>query len=501
MNNRLFSGLLVIVMSIVALWATITIFSSGVNKFREITKLFAVLSILVSLIRPHYGFVLVLISTSCLDLFKRLIVLDSNFQYIDIFFVLAYSPAVLLGVCVGILPSASWSGSKGRTNVILIVFSVILFVGLAAVRLLTAEASVFASIATLANAASYVVLLFVFPILFPDAEKQCRLLRFAVLLFVPVAIYGLKQHFFGLASFERFYLETGFSGESRHIGRGISFTDYRLNASTLNSAHTLSTMMMILCFVVIIPFKRPGKAGRYYLMGWWSILIAPLFIATAISTFTRAGWFSGLLAFVAYFLFKFRVGVIVFYGALGSMITCFFLFPTVIIGIFKKGFVIPGSEIENLIFRTQTWQARLWGFENLANDSSLWTPFGITLDGRTFSREDWLTHDLITYLIIKFGYVPAVIVAIILTIYLFRIHRSYFRCNNPSEQKAFLIALAGAAGLGLAALTNQDALTVFPVNFYFWMFVAMALSRALGGYVQPVGVAPVRVEENQLTKG
>ena len=85
-------------------------------------------------------------------------------------------------------------------------------------------------------------------ILFPKPDDVKRLIKFCLIVYIPVALYAIWQQIFGLSDFEFNYLQTGYT-----ITVGL-LDDVRPRPfSTLNSVHALSHHDV-----------RPGIARFFY---------------------------------------------------------------------------------------------------------------------------------------------------------------------------------------------------------------------------------------------
>jgi hypothetical protein len=123
--------------------------------------------------------------------------------------------------------------------------------------------------------------------LFADVTSVQRLLGFTLLIYMPVALYGIWQQLFGLTNFEIDYLKSGFT-----MDVGL-LDDVRLRLfSTLNSPHALSVVMAMLSVVALaIPLHGRQRA-------WWQAPAGLILAGGCIATFVRAGYcvgFAGVL--------------------------------------------------------------------------------------------------------------------------------------------------------------------------------------------------------------
>lgn len=456
------------------------IFLSQANRMREFVMWMGIISVIVSIARPRIGLVIAMISTAYIDLMKRFMVLDYRVSYTDLYYVLGFTPIVLLGVCVGAFVEKILKQQFTNRDGVFVVFGSLVFLGVGGAIGLGTSGGMVAKLAAVAQSASYAVMIFLVPFLMPSIEEKIAFLKKIVLVFIPVALYSLYQFFFDLSDFEYAYLETGLSGEARHLGRGLGEKDYRLNFSTLNSTVSVSTITSIFCAMLLYRFKRSGHSARErfsYLMN--PVLVCPIFAGAAISTLTRSGWLAGLVAVTAMICFRFKMLTLLCYLVGGAVFGSLILFPHAWEDRLRKGLIQSDSEVGHLAARTQTWTARTIGFVNLKEDKKLWTPFGIERGKSKLDSLEWqkLTHDSFTYMLMKYGFIPVGFGCVFLLVGMFLIHRKYFKLQDENNQRMYLMSLSLVAGLGVTTATNTNALAIFPINFYLWLFIGIMMSH------------------------
>lgn len=464
---------------IVGLLVAVSVFSSNANRLREFIKFFGIGVFCLSIFQPRFGFIVVIVSTGYSDLIKRFMVLDSSLQFVDLYFVLGFTPLVLLGVCIGVFLRKLFSSTFTEQNFLQFAIAILVCMGLGGVIFFGRGGGMMSQLVAVAQAVSYATLIFVVPFLFPKVEERIALLRIVVLIFIPVAAYAIYQFVFGLSDFEYAYLETGLSGEARHLGQGKHGVDYRLNFSTLNSSVAVSTICSLFCVLAAMRFRPFSRTAKKWFYPGLPLLAVPLFALAAISTLTRAGWFAGIVAGLCLFFFRFRSTTVLVYFVGVLLVSSLFAFPDAWKDRLREGFVDTDSEVGHLAARTQTWQARTSGFIHLKEDRGLWTPFGIERESGERTKEEWtqLTHDIITYSIMKYGYVLSFVALVFLSIAVVLIHRSYFRLEEGNEKRLYLLSLSFVIAIGATGITNTSALQIFPINFYFWLFVGFMATQ------------------------
>jgi hypothetical protein len=241
----------------------------------------------VALSNPVWGVYLLIFTTGYLDLVKRLGILSDALSGIDVVVTLALTPVLFLAICGGVLYRNIITGVWLRPwQVGLAVAIVVAMAAVFCQSFLGGGGFVFA-LKDFANSGVYLLLILVGSFLFADVASIQRLLGFTLLIYVPVAVYGIWQQFFGLTTFEIDYLKSGYT-----IDIGL-LDDVRLRPfSTLNSPHALSVVMAILS---VLAFVTPLRGRR---QAWWQLPVGLTLAGGCIATFVRAGWVLFVLALI-----------------------------------------------------------------------------------------------------------------------------------------------------------------------------------------------------------
>ncbi len=317
---------------------------------------------IVAACNPTAGVCFLILTSGYLDLIKRLGVLSDALSGLDVVITLAVAPLLFVCVCVGVVyrnvmnrtwlkPWQIWLGAVIVTTMVG-VFVQAFFRG----------GGVLFALKDFANSGAYLPLTLVVCLLFPDTIPVQRLLIFCLWVYVPVALYGVWQQFFGLTDFEIDYLKSGFTME---VGL---LDDIRLRPfATLNSPHALGVVTAMLSgLAALTPLKR-GKWAR------WQIFVSVLFAIACLATFIRAAWALLALAILVWACCRTKVGTIVLYGvALIGFATLMINSDVLLRSLDQIEAYLPqDSDVEAQAFRLGTFSDRLVSFRNVLTNPGI----------------------------------------------------------------------------------------------------------------------------------
>ena len=273
----------------------------------------------LGMVSPRAGIYVVLFSCPVLDLVKRLLILFDSLSLTDVASVLAFAPVTLAGTVAGLFFKRfifrQKSAVQGESTLFVILMGIsVLVVGTA---FLHNEDSTFTLLRTLAESSVYLCLILLIPVFFPTTEDIAGLLRWCVLVFVPVALYGLWQKVFGLSDFEYHYLLSGLTVTTD------DFLGSERVFSTLNSNHSFSVTMACCAVISLLQNYLPATGTREKFVQSQSRLLFLLFCAATIISLRRTGWLVVMFSLAGAFCFRTRLRTIIFYSvclALGLLI-------------------------------------------------------------------------------------------------------------------------------------------------------------------------------------
>lgn len=502
MNSSAISKLIVPLVAICgAMYLAVDILSSGGNALGKVYFYLLIGSAALGLLAPKAGFFYLVFLTAYLDYFKRLMILDSGMSYRDLYYVLGMAPAT---VC-GIMASVGYSALQGRAQLARGQgkITTILLLGVTAATITTvmaASSEKGRAVGDAVNTFIYALLLLVVPVLFPTPQDLVRMLRNILYVFIPGGIYLLYHGVAGITSWEMAYVKSGFTVEIRQINELI-FRPF----GTMSSAAAASSIFSILAVMALYgPWGKADREGRGAGPDGWLLrtLGMLLFTAAAIVTYTRTGWVSGIIALGAAIMFRSKALTIGFYTVtVGLTLTLILTARSILQNktLFVLTDVLTGGDqtgARNMALRVTTFTDRLQSFQNLLENSKLWTPFGWKVAGRPQTGQQGIVHDAISDALLNYGYVPLAFVLIIVVWFLRQMHRSIAESASPVELQLNILCAGCLIGTLAGCFSVWSQIRLFPVNFYLWLFPSVIFSIAM--YRRRVPVSGVDGESEDL---
>lgn len=463
MNKNISSIIAAVIAVLLAVLAMVMILSSGQNEVGALALTFSVVSLFLGMVAPQHAMHALVILAAFSDLLKRFLILGSSITELDIVYVLAMSPLLLAGVVLHYLVGDTIYRRHTKSDICRFVICSIVLI-LVSLKALQGGGGA-KSLRGVADYGAFIYLIYVLPLVFPSSNSMLKFARFAICVFVPVAIYGIWQRVYGLAEFELDYLATGLSIESRQLG-DINFRPF----STLNSASSLTVVMSSCAMITCICLKY--RMLRFISGG----LLLCLFVSASIMTFTRAGWVTMMLYLPMVLTLRYRWSTIAMY-ALGAMsiiaIVC--LSDWFLSNLHSWQHDISGDYGRSTqAYRVTTLYDRFLGFSNLKNPEN-WQPFGVSHKPypAEYRYEDpAFSHDMLGRFIFRWGYIPFVAVVVSMFIFLQKFHSKLFALEGQTREK--LTSVVGAVfALGVSVLAGTYIFQ-FPANIFLWILVGLA---------------------------
>ena len=428
---------------------------------------------------PRLAFTVFIIQAAYLDLLKRFMVMAGHVSYGDLFWVLGIAPVTVVGITAGlvlrmIFGQVKFDGSDVRRLVIAVLLNVVM-----AGFIFFKGGGITGTLREVANGASYSLLLFIVPLLFVSPESVAKFTRFIILVFLPVAAYGIYQQVFGFQDFEIEYLKTpGLTIEIKQLEANRVRAFSTLNSPTSLSVVVCSVAMMALS-LALVGSRAKAKLMSLPVAG----LILLLMVAGWAASTVRVGILLLPVALTGMYVFRRSGATRLFYTTLISAFIALvasseYLFMHIENWTRRLMELAGGSTFAEYLLNMNSYKDRLYGFHNVLANPAAYTWFGMGGEGE---RDTFFAgHDPLSNALLSFGMVPVTIGLVLMFFALRSFHRVVYRMNHPALQLFASAFLANAAGNVAVSMVNGNLLGVFPVNVFFWICLGFAatLSRA-----------------------
>ncbi|MES2595847.1 MAG: hypothetical protein V4662_10950 [Verrucomicrobiota bacterium] len=467
-----------------ALYAIISITLTHGNSISELCFMLMLGGLLMSVAAPKPAFTLWIISSGYIDLVKRLMVLTGRVNQSDLYYVLGIHPLMLGGITLSLMVSGMMGRNRLGTADLQRFAAALGFMALAAVMSGREKGFHIGSMAAdVANTGLYAMLLFVVPLLFKDMEHVLRLLRLVVITYTPVAIYGIIQQFVGFQDFEIEYLLTGLSIEVKQL-----MTNEVRAFSTLNSPTALGFgcgACIIFCY--ILGWHRDQKAARFQFPKLIILLMMAAFLGGLASATMRSAFVLLPVGLLGSWLFSARSRTRLFYGTISLGFVALVASSKWLLQVLPQAMATMydlsgGSAFMSQMLRVGTYYERLMGFSNCLANPAAYTLFGYGPDrGRDYGDE-FMNHDPLSTILIRYG-APALFITILaLGLALRLAHRSVLRLPEGGSRRAGSLLLSVPLGFMVATVLQGNVFGTFPLNLM--TYLCLGLIQTLGCCVQ-----------------
>ncbi len=425
----------------------------------------------IAFLSPRAGLILLLFLCGYSDFFKRIMVMFGSVNIYDVKDILSIAPIT----CAVLFFREGVSFLLKRQHYTwhhLLIFFLIVIVNLVVLLQNYRDTKmIYIAIITSANSGIYLTLLLTAAITLQNFQGVQQLLRTLVLLFIPVALYGISQGIFGLSQFEIDYLRTGLTSMIKEL-----YDVLPRPFSTLNSSHALSIVTASLCVISGYYLSESARHREIPVTFFW-LGMTLLYAVACVYTFNRSAWFLLISSLCLSWAFQTRLRTISFYVSFLILFSLLIVNANWILshlGDIQKLLPLGGGRLDQT-FRVGTYSDRLQGYINVMHNPHLWTPFGRGLRSLDVGNREEMVHDSLTWLLVSFGYISLVIVLIILAIFLFISHREVFRTPIGSTRRLTVQILAVIVGIIINSFLFGSHFHVFPINALFWLFVSCLL--------------------------
>lgn len=482
----------------VALYIVVSILSGFGNVIGASYKYFLPTAFVVGVVAPRFAMYLLLFCAGYIDLFKKLMAMESDLYFADVFFILGVPPVMLLGICCGILAGIALGRIMLDRRIILLFSLTSLVVGVFGLSAVVRSGANFGTLKEIANSASYYGLMFAVPVLFPKVEDIFKLLRFFVLMLIPAAFHGLYHFQFGIFGFEEDYMNSGLSMNMDYL-----FSDEAIFgpfASQGALAGTMAIAASICAFSFITPKELLKKVA--FPPRWLAACLVVLFMAAAILSLKRFPVTVLPFSLIGYFLIRNRFGTaFAYFGAISCAIGLVAMSETLaqrlpdwqqsLDNVIDRG----GNDTSTYLFKIRTLNTRLEDFAYL-KESENWQPFGTTWFKNSEPGE-YGVHSLVVKIFLRYGWVPIGGFMMVLLPAVVFIHMRLLRRIRTLQQRIFIFVTAMAISMFLAAALGAAFFTTFPIPVLFGFCLGVAVTT---GIIPPKEALkrPAEAEPKQL---
>jgi len=461
-----------------ALYVMLSVLLDMGNAIGSLAQFLCIGSFILGVFQPRATLYLMVFYAAYSDLLKRLMILDGHVTMNDVVWARGLAPLTLAGICIGAIAKSISSGSILEPRKMKTLLLCFLGFGISAVSSMR-SGGMNAAAQQLADGAAYMFLLFVVPCVLPKPEEIIRFLKYTLIVFVPVALYGLKQQIFGLSDFEIDYLRSGLTILSKHL------EDVRPRPfSTLVDSSPFGTSCAV-CACLALMIRRYHRDHRGNDWGGLSWALFGIFIAGCLASMARMANANWVLPLVLLPVLRSAKGTAALYSSLigGFALACIFaqeLSQWVTKLTLSALEVFGGTALGEQFARFWTICDRLDGMHDIAHNPLMWTTFGHGSQTAADMNEMNVvsSHDLISNMLLVNGWLPTFVMIIAAGIALKSFHSSLLQMRGSRLFQITIWMAAIEFGLLFHNMFAGNVTSTFPVNFFCW-FIAGALNACV----------------------
>lgn len=444
------------------------------NPVKNLMLLFGGAMLVLASLKPHFGLYLLIVSTAFLDLVKRFLVIFGVGSMGDVMGILAVAPMILAGISLGvfvlhpIFTKRMLTGTERR----LLYFAMVLI----CIPLATGIRSGGLDAVTLGNAVNKSAYSLLVPIVYVlyrqrGVEEIKRLLRFSVIVFSLVALYGIQQWMFGFNQFESDYMRSGLT-----VTGDLLYERHPRPFSTLNSPHAFSVVMAMFSVLSVVICMKPLKTSKGFFSSSGRFLLPALFFTACFLSFVRSSWLVALIGIGCIFTFRTRARTVAFYSifsvGFGLLV---WQADNIYAGMDRLQGMLPhGSDIQEQAFRVGTYSERLFGFQNVFRNRAMWTWFGnpeLAYKAGQHEERDDVVHDALGQTLVTYGFVGLFAMLCLGSLALLFLHRRVLATPPGQADVLGRGLLSISIAIIASGMIAGAHVSVFPINALFWLSV------------------------------
>lgn len=478
-QNPIFSALVIVAGVIGGLFVTLSVLLSHGNSLAQLCFYLLIGGGVLGLIAPRVAFYVWIIACAYSDLLKRLTIVFGDVSKRDLHYILGITPVMFSAIVIAL----AFGGVAGAYNV-RGVHWIFFLVGIA-VTALTGLMAGFEGgfspelmVQGIANGGLYSLLLFVVPVLFPYPRQVVRIFRFALWVFLPVALYGVVQAIQGFLPFEVAYLRTGLSIEIKQL-----FTNRVRAFSTLNSPTALASLCAAMAVVSWFLARLPkgGAMARGNRLPWIvALFVATVYVAGLVASTGRAGLVVLVFAPIAAWCFHSPVRTRLFYGSMALLFLVLVIVSPWLLANLHDANVWVFSQVDANSFSGQlssvgTYSDRLSGFAHVLRNPAAYSLMGFWNGSYDTLPEALHHHDILSATLLRFGVLGLGLGLVVPTWVLRKLHRRLYSIADPETKQLMSLSVGLALSFLISSCLAGNILLVFPLNGIFWLCVSTAV--------------------------
>ena len=468
--------------TITAAVAAIWLLKAG-NPLGAFCLLASLVMVQIAVVAPRTGLLLLLGLCAYSDLFKRLLVIFGSLGMSEVSNVLMAAPAVVMGLFFSIVSRRVFHLLRYRPLEVFLTTVAIVLAAASVITTIRKGDTPLQAAKEAVNHGVYTIVAVVGMRLFENTAQIERFLRNALIIFVPVALYGLVQLKFGMADYEVEYLRSGLTIEIKQL--------YEIRPrpfSTLNSPGVYGTLCAGFALLALYPrFARryrplePGEQAG-------SVILSLVFLAGAFGSLVRSSHIVWIIALIAFRCFRSRKGTLLFYATgVGAFIALILSAEFLLEHLWDLDPAqLAQTDYGVSVLTLGTYSDRLKGFINLMSSKEMYSLFGL----RDISELTDLTynHDPISTVLIEHGVVGLAILLIGATVMIVWVHRKLLAMPVGRDRTLAVLLASLLAGWTAAEVLVKAVITTFPLNALYWLFIG-TLARLISRTNDPADTA------------
>ncbi len=470
-RNNLMNLILPAVLVPAAVIVIINLLSGGGNQLGNTFGFLLLIGGAIGFFAPRAGLVIFICFQFYADFFKRLLVLGDALSMQDVMISLGMGPIIVVAACVA-SAIRCLTGKVPFLNVRDISF----FMGCVTISVVGAftQTSLSSGITAIGQSMLGTSMLgmsaYSFYVLFRTREQVRTVLKVMAISAVPMALYTFHQVIFGVSRWEENYILTGLSPVLFEFYLLDGFKDMR-PFSTLNTHTSLGAVsgtLSMICLLIMRKEKQLFNAGHNRWIAY--TLLGMVYLAACIVCRNRTTYLIPLLVPVLVWIFSGGIRTLCFY--IFSVLS--FVWLVTNSEWLNSQILVWTGDLESTSLGKKmgsigTFQDRIKSFMAL-NRAENWSPFGLPPNMRPF------THDQISELVVKLGYVPMGIAFLGQTIFLVWWHRNCLKIKDPADRKLLITLDAIIITLLICSVAYGNMMFVAPVNSVLGMLIGISMS-------------------------